>query len=291
MKKWLNSVTVALFVMLLIGTSCDERGAQKESDVNQVEIDSTKSTLVNISGKLFSIPSPIQTASLIDRDKAPYRIDVLADYEAIDNVPDRNMRAMNLGIFGIDMVYSSFYEDAQNALNYYKAIDQLATNLEIKSAIDKNLIKRVGANVDEPDSLILLSSKFYESLDAYLKQNDRTEIAALVLTGAWIESTMLTALSKDEAAREALAAQSKASATLHKLISDIELNNKVFKIELDSLNNSFQQIEKNYKFITPEVFPEQKRTVIKSESSHNISDSLKNDIQNRLIKLHHIING
>jgi len=291
MKTWLNPAVIALSVIILLSTSCDERNAQKESDLNQVELDSTKSTIVNISGKLFSIPSPIQTASLIDRDNTPYRRDVLADYDAIDNVPERNMKAMNLGVLGIDMVYSSFYEDAQSSLNYYKAVDQLATNLEIKSAIDQNLIKRVGSNVDKPDSLIYLSSEFYESLDAYLKENDRTEIAALVLTGAWIESTMLTALSENESAREALAAQKKASSTLYNLISKIDLNNTGFQTELDSLNSSFQKIEKTYKYNTPDVFPDEKRTVIQSESTYNISDSLKNDIQNRLIKLHHIING
>jgi len=291
MKTWLNPAVIALSVIILLSTSCDERNAQKESDLNQVELDSTKSTIVNISGKLFSIPSPIQTASLIDRDNTPYRRDVLAYYDAIDNVPERNMKAMNLGVLGIDMVYSSFYEDAQSSLNYYKAVDQLATNLEIKSAIDQNLIKRVGSNVDKPDSLIYLSSEFYESLDAYLKENDRTEIAALVLTGAWIESTMLTALSENESAREALAAQKKASSTLYNLISKIDLNNTGFQTELDSLNSSFQKIEKTYKYNTPDVFPDEKRTVIQSESTYNISDSLKNDIQNRLIKLHHIING
>ena len=291
MKTLLNSFTLALIAVLVGLTSCDERTAQNGADVNDVEIDSTKSTIVNISGKLFSIPSPIQTASLIDREKAPYRIDVLADYDAIDNIPERNMKALNLGILGIDMVYTSFYDDAQNSLNYYKAVDKLATDLEIKSAIDQQLINRVGTNVDNPDSLIYLSSQFYQSLDAYLKENDRTEVAALVLTGAWVESTMLTALSDDESAREALAAQKKASSTLNDLLSKIDLNNSDFLIELDSLNDSFESIEKKYKYNTPEVFPEQKRTVIKSESTYNITDSLKGDIQRRLIKLHHIING
>jgi len=291
MRTFINSFTVSLFALLIATTSCDERNAENGSDLNQVEIDSTKSTIVNISGKLFSIPSPIQTASLINRDKAPYRIDVLADFNAVDNIPERNMKAMNLGVLGIDMVYSSFYEDAQNSLNYYKAVDKLATDLEIKSAIDQNLINRVGANVDNADSLIYLSSEFYQSLDAYLKENDRTEIAALVLTGAWVESTMLTALSEDDNAREALAAQKKASSTLNGLISEIELGNDEFKVELDSLNDSFKNIEKQYTYKTPEVFPEEKKTVIKSESTYSLSDSLKNDIEKRLIKLHRIING
>lgn len=291
MKKVVNVFSLLLLVTLVTIVSCDERKAENGAEVNQVEIDSTKSTLVNIDGKLFSIPSPIQTASLIDRENTPYRIDALADYESVDNILERNMRALNLGMLGIDMVYSSFYDDAQNSLNYYKAVDKLATDLEIKSAIDQELINRVGANVDNSDSLIYLSSEFYQSLDAYLKENDRTEIAALVLTGAWIESTMLTAISENETSKEALAAQKKASATLNDLISKIELGNNDFSEQLDSLNMSFEKVEKNYQYNTPEVLPEKKMTIIRSESSYEITDSLMADIQMRLIKLHRIING
>ena len=286
-----SSIGILMILLILAVTSCDERNAQNSSDLNHVDIDSSKSTILNISGKLFSIPSPIQTASLINRDKAPYRVDMLSDNQLAENIPSRNMKALNLGLIGIDMVYCSFYEDAQNALNYYKSVDKIATDLEIKSAIDQNLINRVGSNVDNPDSLMYLSSEFYESLDAYLKENDRTEIAALVLTGSWIESTMLTALSDDEKAREALAAQKKASSTLNKLMKEVDLSDETFLAQLDSLNISFLAIDKKYQYKTPEVLPEKKKTIIKSETSFQLSDSLHKDIQERLIILHKIING
>jgi len=291
MKKLVSAFSLSLIAIIALTVSCDERTAENGGDVSQVDVDSSKSTIVNVSGKLFSIPSPIQTASLIDRENTPYRIDALADYNLADNIPERNMKALNLGMLGIDMVYSSFYDDAQNSLKYYKAVDKLAVDLELKSAIDQELIKRVGSNVDNADSLIYLSSSFYQALDAYLKENDRSEIATLVLTGAWVESTMLTAISESKPAKEALAAQKKASATLYKLIAKIELGNNDFSEQLDSLNTSFANIEKEYQYVTPEVIPDQKKTIIKSESSYKLSDSLYTDIQMRLIKLHRIING
>ena len=113
----------------------------------------------------------------------------------------------------------------------------------------------------------------------------------MVLTGAWIESAMLTSLSDDESAKEILASQQQAISTLREQLSGIDFDNRDFEVQFDSLHTAFQQIENTYEYAPPEVYPDQKRSIIKSTSTYSVNDSLRNDIQARLIRLHNIING
>lgn len=279
--------------ILFSNSSCDERNAQRSSNLNELEIDSTKSSILNVGGELFSIPSPIQTAILINRDEAFYMKSELAQLERVLEVPSRDFKALNLGLCGIDMVYASYFNDAQTAISYYKLVDELSNQLEIKGAIDPKLIERVGNNAENPDSLIYLSSTFYEEADAYLKENERPEIAILILTGAWIESSYLTSKSEGGAAKSRLAEQKGAAATLANVLNAMKGNESLSNLlaSFDSLNASFLQIEKNYEYRTPEVNIENKTTTINSATNYNMSDSIYLDIKSRLEGLHSLING
>lgn len=278
----------ALCMLVLTLTSCDEQSVGGESEMQNVKIDSSRTDIVNISGNLFSIPSPIQTAILIKETDTPYNRESLSEVQNAQNYAGKNSKALNLGVYGTDMAYASLYDDGQTALRHFKAVENLANELEIKNAIDPSLIKRLGSNVGNPDSLLLLSGKFYRAADAYLKENERYDIAALILAGGWVESAHLTALAANNGnykARQRLAAQKKSIETLCKALK--ELGNEKFlnsdlKANLDSLNMQFDEVTYNYTYEKPETKPEEKTTIIKSNSSYEISDEQLAAISNKI---------
>lgn len=90
-------------VMAFALGSCDERTVEKKTEVNQQKPDSTKANIINVSGKLFSIPSPIQTALLIKDSEEDYRSEILADGGRYSDFSTKMEKAMNLGVYGTDM--------------------------------------------------------------------------------------------------------------------------------------------------------------------------------------------
>jgi len=282
---------IILGLMSFSLASCDELTVSKNSDLINIELDSTKTNLVNVAGKLFSIPSPIQTAILIKESDAPYSREVLNDPANVSNYSTKNERALNLGIYGTEMAYTSLYDDNQWSLRYYKAIENLAEELEIKGALSPTLVKRLGNNIGNTDSLLFLSGKFYEAADQYLKENERFELAALILTGGWVESSYLTALtakSGNEPARQRLAAQKKTISTLCEVLhssTDSQFKSGSLMMQLDSLKNAYRSVKQDYTYIKPETNAETMTTIINSESKFNLTDEELADITARIERI------
>jgi len=282
------SLLIAFSFLAFVLTSCDEKTVERSSSAEVTDIDSTKASILNVSGKLFSIPSPIQTALLIRNSDEVYRRETLTDPGNYDELSTKKMQAMNLGVFGTDMAYSSLYSDGQAALRYFKAIENLANALGVNAALDAKLIRRLGNNVGNSDSLMFLTGRFYESADAYLKNNERYDIASLVLLGGWVESSYLTAgaaVIGNEAAKRRLAEQKDAVNTLKEVIEltvDDTFKKTDLFVTLDSIATLYEGIDHSYRYMEPETMADQKTTIIKSKSEFNLDDEELNEVHRLL---------
>lgn len=287
MQKIIPSFLLASLVGIALFTSCDEQSVKRGESAFQEPVDSTKSKILNIAGKMFSVPSPIQTAQLIRDSKSPYRRDQLSDPSRIPGFAGKYDKAINMGILGTDMAYASLFEDGQSAVRMFKGVEDLANALEIKGAIDKNLLRRLSENLETPDSLILLSSKFYQQADEYLKNNSRADVAAAVLAGGWLEATHLTivaAKSNNPAVRTRLAEQRFVVETVIEVMNetmDPEFKtSEIYKLFTD-LEKTFKGVTYTYTYTPPKTDPTRKRTEITSVATYSISDSLFNEIANK----------
>ncbi|MFN2422747.1 MAG: hypothetical protein ABR572_03125 [Cryomorphaceae bacterium] len=289
-----------LFFAALAGAvlfSCGEQGLRSGDEVTTVDVDSTKSNLVNVSGKLFSIPSPVQTALLIRNADVPFNRDDLSNLDNFGDYVSKASQAMNLGVYGTDMAYSSLYDDGQSALRFYKGVDKLSRLLGILGAIDQNLVQRLGANVGNADSLLLLSGKFYSEADQYLKENERYDIAAYVLIGGWAEATHLTAIAAaggTKASRDRLAEQGQTVKTLIDVLEDTaedEFKSGEVMELLRELSLAYNSVEKQYEYVEPVTNTQKKTTSIKSVSKYQMSDETFELIKERVAKLRNIITG
>lgn len=278
------SLVVLFSAIILSLLSCGEKSIEKSKEQDAATVDSSKSTIVDVSGELFSIPSPIQTALLIKNSKAEYRPEWLADADNYNEYETNTQKAMNLGVFGTDMAYASLYENGQKALTYFKALDNLAKDLGGGSAISPDLIERLGANAENSDSLVYLTGRFYEEGDAYLKKNERYDIAGLIILGGWVESSHLTAQSALEGNREAqnrLAQQKKSSSTLMQVLektTDSNFKKSDLYQVLDSIAMAYTGVQVSYSYEKPQTDPVKKLTVLKSRTDYQVSDSLLQSI-------------
>lgn len=101
-------------------------------------------------------------------------------------------KALNLGIYGGDLAYCITYEKFQDMGNYLKCAKKLADDLGIPLAFDQRALasyKKFETNKDSLEKIVFAS---YSEVDATLKSNERIGLAALVVTGGWLEGLYTT---------------------------------------------------------------------------------------------------
>lgn len=140
---------------------------------------------------LYTIPTPMSMASIIKQTGANFDKDVLNGTDKISSYNTARQQALNLGIFGADLSYSSMFDQDQEAIQYLSAVQKLCTALGIEGAIESDIYKRLNDHKDNRDSVLNIVSETYFSLDIYLKEAGREDLLALIVAGGWVEGVHL----------------------------------------------------------------------------------------------------
>lgn len=96
-------------------------------------------------------------------------------------------KAMNLGVYGSDLSFTSIYDQTQESMLYLRCTNKLASGLGISGAFDESTTSRIEANMQNRDSLLAIISDSYWNADAYLKDNGQPGVSALIVAGGWME--------------------------------------------------------------------------------------------------------
>lgn len=265
----LNTKVIALGLASLIIYSC---GDPKTEEVNGDEVpdtDTVKAVALNVGGELFSVPSPIQTALLIQKSGVAYDKTILNPGSKNGQYTSDYAKALNLGIYGADLGYVSMYNQSQDALGYLGAVKQLADKLGVSAAFDQQTMKRINDNISNKDSMLVLVGIAYRASDAYLKTNKRTEISSLILTGGWIESMhfSITAYNKKQTdeIKYRIAEQKQALGSIIKLMNSHNMPDAAELVkELEDLAKVYEGITFKYNFVEPTTDEAKKTTYINS---------------------------
>ena len=195
MKKSLVSF-LSLSVLLLASCGC-------EGDNSTTKVDSLAEDTVNNrveeAQKIYEfIPSPKIMAELLINADVPYQSKIMHDIESVDKYTSTKMKALNLGIYGADLNYCNVYEKTNETMFYLRCTQSLSEELGIENAISENTVTRAEENVDNRDSMSQIISDMFYELEDYLKENDKDDISALIITGGWVEGLYLAIMSIDE---------------------------------------------------------------------------------------------
>lgn len=147
--------------------------------------------VMRIGDRVFSIPSPAQTALAIREAGLPYRKDLPLPLESASTGAGKTNQATLLGMLGADLAYVTVHQDGQRAMATLQAIEKVGNALDLGNAFDKSLLDGFKKNLGNEDSLLLFSGTAFRAADRYLKENDRDDVGVLVLAGGWIESLHL----------------------------------------------------------------------------------------------------
>jgi hypothetical protein len=137
---------------------------------------------------LQQIPAPLEISVLLKESGKKYNFSYL---NAADNLPKYNSnfkKALNLGIYGTDLGYTNIYEQNQDGLKYMGSIKELADGLNIGQFFEIETIGRLATNSKNLDSLLLITTQNFNSINHYLQTQSRANLSVLLLTGGWLEA-------------------------------------------------------------------------------------------------------
>jgi hypothetical protein len=152
------------------------------SDSTQNKVKNTKAQEV-----FYSIPSPIETISLLKAAGAKYNAAYLNPIENVSKYTSVTSKALNLGTYGSDLSFTSMFDQTQESMLYLRCANKLAAGLGINGAFNETTANRLESNVQNRDSLLAIISDSYWTTDAYLKDNGQPGVSALIVAGGWIE--------------------------------------------------------------------------------------------------------
>ena len=275
--KFLLASAIGLALVACGGGSNDQNGAGDGSDTLDTVAQAGSTNLMKVGGKLFNVPSPIETALLIHKLGLAYQKDLPLSTENVAGYATKTTRSLALGMFGADMAYVTVHQDGQRALSTLRAIEEVGSALDLTNAFDKALLDRYKNNLTNEDSLLRMSGAAYRAADRYLKTNERDDVSALVLAGGWVESMYLTLSNAGTAQDQNVANRvGEQKRTLNDLIALIEQADKEkacasLVAGLKDLQTAFAAINVTYQYEPPVTDAANKITHINSTSTVTIT--------------------
>lgn len=186
-----NSYLLALLAVAGLW-SCG--GSKDDSKGNASDFDSASNSLKDqIEDVIYNIPSPSEIPYLLQQTGAEFNQSLLNDRNKVDQYSSRNDKAaLNLGIYTADIGYLSSYDKTQEAINYLNSAKKLADNLNVIGAFDMNVLERFEKNISNKDSLAKILNTAVQGSEKYLKDDSRNKLAALLLTGSFVEGLYIS---------------------------------------------------------------------------------------------------
>lgn len=169
--------------------ACVNNGKTDESKTDLIEFEDDEPELDE---KIFyRFPSPeevfkyVQSSDLQFNSGAPNHIGPYKNYMGLKK------QAINLGVYISDIAYITMFEQQEVSLEYFMVIHKLSEELNISDAYSSPLVSRIGNNMNNADSLIVIAGDAYNNIVDYLVEHEQEDILAYIATGALIESLCL----------------------------------------------------------------------------------------------------
>ena len=297
MKTPLKAVFFALAISASF-TACKTDDSDNQNTIDDEVFDPNSSLNTVFDGKIFSIPSPIQTANFIKDLGLPFDESLLNDQGNTNNYVTEYQQALNLGVYGADLGYSALYEQKGAALRYLTSVEKLTAKLGLSSAFDQTFLERFEKNSEIEDSMVVLMSDAFSEADDFLKKANRKSTSALVLTGGFIETMYFACeLNSQKSSDEMIRRIAEQKDGLESIIGVLTEYNKGGSSDelidqLKSLQMAFDQLDLKYEYEAPDTDKENKVTSISHHMNVEVDPGVIEEIRTKVKEIRaNIIKG
>ena len=139
-----------------------------------------------------NLSSPVEMAGLFKSSGAEFTQRILNNPDNVANYVTSFQRALNLGVFSADLGYINTFDKNNIVVSYLLAVKNLADGIRVGQFFDFNQLSRLATNSANLDSLAEISLTSFNKMDSYLREQNRSNVSSLIVTGAWIEGLYLS---------------------------------------------------------------------------------------------------
>lgn len=197
MKTRLNAILIMCLVTSLLigckqGTKSDPAGGS--DSINLGDIKPLVHDYDSLSAGLpifYNMYLSVEMSSLFQTSGASYKPELLNSADKVTDYVTSSKKALNLGVFAVDLSYAKVFEQYETAARYFNAMQRMAEELGIPSTYFENTAKRFDRNINNKDSLISIANEVYMATDNYLRENERYSAAAQIILGGWVEALQI----------------------------------------------------------------------------------------------------
>ncbi|MCW3806428.1 hypothetical protein [Plebeiibacterium marinum] len=187
--------TTAILSGIVLFSACSGNSGKKQSGSDEFSI--ADSALVSdaplelseeiIGDVIQNISSPVEMAALIKQSGVDFSQKILNKPEKIKDYNTSFKRALNLGVLSADLGYINTFDKNTIVVSYLLGIKELSESIKVGQFFDFNSLKELATNSNNLDSLMEISVSSFNKMDSYLREQKRSNVSTLIVTGAWIE--------------------------------------------------------------------------------------------------------
>jgi len=181
----MRSITIFLILLVFGLSACKNQSEKPQNDFDYRELNSNTKEIKEV---LYSMYLPTDMADIFARSGANYDPEIPAPIDNTTLYTDPEQIAVMLGVYGVDVTYMRFLEQALPAAQYLKTLELLSSRINLPDEIFVETSKHMNDLMSNKDSLSSVIENIYRKADEYYKKNGEENLGALSLLGGWIEA-------------------------------------------------------------------------------------------------------
>lgn len=191
----LSGISLAV-LMSCGGNKTEETKTGVDSAAVSTNTDTAANTVQDIVRFKFDFaigntPSPAEVVNDMASYNLTYNNTFLSNPDKAKGYKTDFSKAVNLGIYNLDMAYAVANNQGTDVMKYLKTSMAEIDALGMKAAFDQMIGKRTETNINNKDSLLSIIDELYVKGDSYLRTNQRVETATYIFAGSWLEALHL----------------------------------------------------------------------------------------------------
>lgn len=176
------------FILLTYCCQPANDGQRKGNKDNDQMVDN----ITKIREVYYRFPDPNEIFLYIKTYDLSYNPGLLHSPKSVSKYLDSKKQSLNFGIYIADLALITVFQKHQDALEYFDVLYSLSDKLHISAAFKPSLIKRFEENLNNADSLRVLSDESMNCITDYLSRNQKDKTFAMMSIGGFVETLYLT---------------------------------------------------------------------------------------------------
>jgi hypothetical protein len=190
-----NLLSYLIIFLLLVIFSCKPRPKENntfEPVFSTYKNDSTGTKIPGEKNEIFyGILTPVEICAIFNRLGVPYNNATLNPTSNRDQYLSSSKASINTGIYGVDFGYLKVFGVGQELIDYMVTIRDMSNKLGIPDNFLTEPIKRIQADISEPDTIMSLMNEAYTKMENHLRLGGRESTAGLMVMGGWVEAMFI----------------------------------------------------------------------------------------------------